>query len=136
MEDTLVDEKIGVKKIRLERPGKGAMAVVGSFATADNFLTAWWNASHGWLKCRFEVEYLDEHVIKGEYKPFRKKTGRVSLSLHIRSTFRKMLKQVDLADGGGAKLESAEIQLLVGNSAQAFDTDFLERYETEDNAGR
>jgi hypothetical protein len=134
MDDETFDEKIGIRKIKLVKPGKGTMAVVGSFATADNFLMEWCSSSRGWLKCKFEIEYLDEHILKGEYKTFRKKDGRVSLSHHIRSTFEKMLKRSDPLSGPDAIPDNLEIQFWMGNSSSKIRFDFLERYETEDNS--
>lgn len=136
MEDANSDEKVGLRKIRLLKPGKGAMAVVGSFTNADHFLTEWRSASKGWLKCRFEIEYLDEHVVKGEYRSFRGKDTRVSLSTYVRSTFRKMLKRTGLPPGPDSIFDGVEIQLWQGSMAWKFQADFLERYETEDFLGK
>jgi len=136
MEDEAGAEKIGIRKIKLVKSGKGAMAVVGSFANADNFLTEWCSASRGWLRCKFEIEYLDEHILKGEYKAFRRKDGRVSLSQHIRSTLWKALKQMDTLASPGTTLNDIEIQFWMGSCNSKIETDFLDRYEIDDCSGR
>lgn len=132
MEDMSDAEMIGIRKIRLVKQGKGATAVVGSFANADNFLTAWCNASRGWLRCKFEIEYLDEHVLKGEFKTFRKKDSRVSLSHHIRSTLCKALKNMEILSGPEAVFDGIGIQFGMEGRNSAIGADFLERYETAD----
>ncbi len=135
MQDTLC-EKIGVRKIKLLRLGAGTMAVAGSFVNADSFLTAWRSASRGWLKCRFEIEYQDESIVKGEYCLFRGKEQRVSLSTHVRSSFRKMLKRSGLPPDPDIIVEGMEIELWLGSHSWQFNADFLERYETEDFANK
>ena len=108
------------------------MAVVGSFATADNFLMAWCSSSRGSLRCEFEIEYLDEHTLKGEYKAFRRKDGRVSLSHHIRSTFGKVLRNIGTVDNLDAAFKDIGIQFWVGEEHCQVCPDFLDRYETDD----
>lgn len=132
MDNSVCGEKIGVKKIKLVKPELGTLAVAGSFANADSFLMAWCSSSNGWLRCKFEIEYLDEHVLKGEYKTRRKKDGRVSLSHHIQSTFCKMLERSDVFSNSETTFDDVEIQLWVGNDTSRIGADFLDRYETAD----
>ncbi len=132
MDDLVCGEKIGVKKIKLAKTEPGTLAVAGSFTNADNFLIEWCSSSKGWINCKFEIEYLDQHVLKGEYKMRHKKEGRVSLSRHIRSTFRKMLERSDVFSNSEATFDDIEIQLWVGNNTSRIEADFLDRYETAD----
>lgn len=132
MFDPISDEKIGIKKIKLVKSEIGTIAVVGSFANADNFLMAWCSSSRGWLRCEFEIEYLDEHILKGEYKTFRRKDGRVSLSHHIRSTLGKILRNIDSVENPEAVFDNIGIQFRMGTENCKVCLDFLDRYETED----
>ena len=96
----------------------------------------WCSASRGWLRCKFEIEYLDEHLLKGEYKAFRRKDGRVSLSHHIRSTLWKALKRMDTLASPGTTFNDVEIQFWMGSCNSKIETNFLDRYEIDDCSGR
>lgn len=136
MNDMANVEKIGIKKIKLMKPEQGGVAIVGSFANADNFLMEWCDASKGWLRCYFEIEYLDEHILKGEYKTFRRKNGRVSLSQHIRTTLWKALKRMDTLSNSSPTFNDIKIQFWAGACNSEIETDFLDRYEIDDCSSR
>jgi hypothetical protein len=123
-------EKIGIRKIRLVRLGLQSFAVVGTFANADELLTAWRLASHGQLRCRFEIEYVDEHVVTCEYRSPRARARRVSLAAHVRATFRKMGKRIGLAQAPGLPRDGYGMQFWLRSRAWPFGADFLERYES------
>ena len=129
------DEKIGIKKIRLMKSAVGTVAVVGSFATADNYLMAWCSSSKGWLTCEFEVEYLDGHILKGAYRKYRRKSGRLSLSNHIRSAFRSTPEGSSAAPRPKEIFDDNQIQLWKGNCPSSMNADFLKRYEIVDWSG-
>jgi hypothetical protein len=123
-------EKIGIRKIKLVKPETGTTAVVRSFEDADDYLMEWRCSFGGWLGCEFEIEYLDEHILRGEYKAFRRRDYRVSLSHHIRSTFWKMFKRPDVLPSTNSISDDIEMQLWIGDHISQINGDFLDRYET------
>ncbi len=125
-------EKVGVRKIKLSKPAIGIFAMVGSFAIADKFLMAWCSSSTGWFTCKFEVEYLDGYVLKGEYRKYRRKSGRLSLANYIRSAFRTANERSETSPHFIAIIESLQIQLWQGNFPSSMDADFLKRHEVGD----
>jgi hypothetical protein len=125
-------EKIGVRRIRLKKSSIGAHALAGSFATADNYLMAWCRASKGWLTCEFEIEYLDGYVLKGEYKKYRRKSGRLSLSSYIRSAIRSVSTSSESHLLVITVLEDFHIQLWQGSSPSNMNVDFLKWHEIGD----
>ncbi len=132
MYDTASGEKISIRKIKLVKPEIGMTVVVGSFTNADNFLTAWRSSSKDWFTCKFEVEYLDGHVLTGEYRKFIRSSARLSLSNHIRSAFRKVQESSELDPHFRASFEDSHIRFWEGNCPSCLNADFLARYEIED----
>ena len=82
----LLPEKVGVSKIKIRQLPMQTMAVLGSFAAADQLLKAWANGAEHRPECEFEIQYLDGAKVSGIYPITRGGTARQSLSAHLQRT--------------------------------------------------
>ena len=133
-DDALAIEKIGLRRIKLMRSENCATAVVGSFVAADKLLLSWYNSSIGRFKCEFEVEYIDEHVLKGEYRALRRRSECVSLSLYIRSAFRRVRTLSTCNQDVEIILFQEKIRFFIGQDHVEINAELLERFEIDDRS--
>ena len=117
-----VDEKIGVRCIRLRHGALNARAVVGNFFAADKLLLAWALDLNGVLACDFEIVYNDECTLSGRYQFRRKGSSRPALMQFVRAAAAARC-------AAGADDTPCPVQGLA-----QWPMEFLEQYDTEDFA--
>lgn len=115
----VLEEKVGVAKIRIRQQRTCTTAVLGSFVAADKVLKNWATGSQPSAECEFEIYYLDGCMVSGMYPMRQKCTTRQSLGAYVK-------RVVEGMDGRSVRLAMAE-------PAPA---GFLARYEVEDFAER
>lgn len=117
-----LDEKVGVRSIRIVALDLHASAALGTFFAADRMLLGWSNEAKRELECDFEIVYDDGRTISGEYNFRRKGGARPALMQYIRTAVE-------------AVCEDRHAHCAVrGLSGRPYD--FLERYETADFASQ
>ena len=117
-----LEEKIGLRRIRVAETHLRTTAVVGTFFAADKLLQGWVKAGQGELECEFEILYSDGRTISGAYRFRRKGRSRPALMGYVRASARAVCENTSChcAITGLPNLPLA----------------FLEHYETDDFAGR